>query len=119
MPHVLSLIFLAVPLAIMLPLGAGYGCNPAYSFGGSVRRAIVWSLVGCWSLVFVGGGRGAGALPLPSVLALAFAALSAAGKNSFFLLSFPHVGISPLVPIAGFVLIAARKAKALPTGNAD
>jgi hypothetical protein len=119
MQHALSLIFLAVSLAIMLPLGARYGRNPACSFGGSVGRAIMWSLAGCWSLVFVGGGHGAGVLPLPSVLALAFAALSAAGKNSFFLLSFPHVGISPLVPIAGFVLIAARKANTLPMAVAD
>jgi hypothetical protein len=110
MPHVLTLIFLAVSLAIMLPLGARYGRKASYSLGGSVGRAILWSLIGSWSLVFGGGGHGAGALPLPSFLALVFAL----SKSGLFLFSFPHVAISPLVPILGFVFIAAHKADAAP-----
>ena len=111
MPFPFSLVLLTISLAIMLPLGARYGRKPAYSFGGSVWRAILWSLVGSWSLVLLGGGHGAGVLPVPSIVALAISVCAAASNSSVLLESFPHVAISPLVPIAAYVFIAANKAE--------
>jgi hypothetical protein len=117
MPFLFSLVLLAISLTIMLLLGARYGRKPAYSFGGSVWRAILWSLVGSWSLVLLGGGHGVGVLPVPSIVALAISLFAAASNSSVLLESFPHVAISPLVPVAGYVLMASRKAEALSSGG--
>jgi hypothetical protein len=110
----LSLLFLAGSLAIMLPLGIRYGRKAEYSFKGSIVRAAMWSIVGSWSLVIAGGGHGAGALPLPSIVAVLFAIFGKLSGGSAFLLILPHWGISPLVPIAGFVSIAAYWAYCVP-----
>ena len=91
----------------MAGLGIRYGCSEQYSLGASVGRAIAWSFVGSWSLVFLGAGHGAGALPLPSF----FAVLAKFGAPNYFLLSLPHIAFSPLVPIVSFLYFAFYTAK--------
>ena len=91
--------------ALMYWRGRKYGRKESPTFLGAILRAICWSFLFCWTVLFV-HGQGVGVIPLPSWAWVGFELIESvsAGVRTLYL---PHLVLSPAIPIGIFLLAYA------------
>lgn len=101
-----------VPCAIMYWLGKKYLTKENATLHGAIFRSVCWSIIVCWTLLFVGGGMAAGIIPLPSWGAVIYWFTETDGSLGIkadhgmgIRVNFvPHILLSPAFPIAAYLL---------------